>query len=162
MSDDPNTQPLTQPRLNPRVFQPMLFENFVETDYHLHIENPLTHADFPSSATADVSDDDSTFVMDLKDVIDEIKPGFLPGNTLNRNQWTRACAELLVAMHHGLRKSHNKPGVPAYFADMDPDEEAAFLLLGKASSAFARFFSDCRERSPRHRALQVLSQKSHK
>ena len=148
MSDDPNSQPLTQPRLDAKVFQPKLFENFVETDYYLHIDNPLTAADFPSSATTEGSDDESSFVTDLKDVIDEIKPGFLPGNTLNRNQWSRACAQLLAAMHRGLRKSHNKPGAPAYFTDMDPDEENAFLVLGKAAAAFARFFSDPTTKNP--------------
>jgi hypothetical protein len=126
----------------------MLFENFVKTNYHLHIDNPLTAANFPSSATMDGSDNESTFITDLKDMIDEIKPGFLPGHTLNWNQWARACAELLAAMHHGLRKSHNQPGAPAYFTDMDPDEENTFLLLGKASKAFARFFSDPTMKDP--------------
>jgi hypothetical protein len=148
MSDDPNSQPLTQPRLDAKVFQPKLFENFVEMDYYLHIDNPLTAADFPSSATTEGSDDESSFVMDLKDVIDEIKPGFLPGNTLNRNQWSRACAQLLATMHRGLCKSHNKPGAPAYFTDMDPDEENAFLVLGKAAAAFTRFFSDPTTKNP--------------
>ena len=133
MSDDPNSQPLTQPRLDAKVFQPKLFENFVETDYYLHIDNPLTATDFPSSATTEGSDDESSFVTDLKDVIDEIKPGFLPRNTLNRNQWSRACAQLLAAMHRGLCKLHNKPGAPAYFTDMDPDKENTFLVLGKAA-----------------------------
>jgi hypothetical protein len=148
MSDDFNPQPLIQPRLDANVWLPKLFENFVETDYYLHIDNPLTAADFPSSATTEGSNDESTFVMDLKDVIDEIKPGFLPGNTLNRNQWSRACAQLLAAMHRGLRKSHNEPGALAYFADMDPDEENTFLVFGKAAGALARFLSDPTAKNP--------------
>ena len=147
MSND-STQPLTQPRLDANVFQPMLFENFVEMDYHLHIDNPLTAADFPSSATTEGSDDESTFVMDLKDILTEIKSGFLPRNMLNCNQWARACAELLAGMHCSLRKSYNEPGAPAYFTNMDPDKESAFLSMGKAAKSFTHFFSDPTMKNP--------------
>jgi hypothetical protein len=67
---------------------------------------------------------------------------------LNRNQWARACAELLAGMHRGLRKSHNKPSALAYFTDMDPDEESAFLSMGKAAKSFACFFSDPTAQNP--------------
>ena len=118
--------------LDPKVFTPMLDDNLVARNPTLHIENPLTLADFANDKFGDAS------VQDLDNTANTITYGFhedKPDQALNKEQWLQAAAQLMAAIHQGLYNALPLKNTLEFLASLGPDDTTAASTFTAATGA---------------------------
>jgi hypothetical protein len=102
-----------------------------------HVENPLDETDFTDNEFT------NSFIVDLKDVSNIIKTGFLnPKADLTCLQWLCATSQLLATVLHGMGTYVPGDNFPSILSHLKHEEGKALNNIGKAVEALRCFFTD--------------------
>jgi len=116
------------------TFLPLLNTDLTSQPPPFLVEVPLTEGDFHA--------DDEDIFESIRDASDNVAKGFHPNGTLSRSQWIRTSAQLMAAIHAGLRESHPLKDTFGYVQDMEPDEFQALRVFGKVVCALQHYLRD--------------------